>query len=93
MNKSTNKKKNSNNDKNNKTMPPPPSRTPQAQSFLRKYDKFTAVMVVMACGMYGAEYYVSNYGKNTKLENADENTNNTKNKGGKKIDERETTQR
>ena len=93
MNKSTKKKKNSNNDKNNKTMPPPPSRTPQAQSFLRKYDKFTAVMVVMACGMYGAEYYVSNYGKNTKLENADENTNNTKNKGGKKIDERETTQR
>ena len=70
-------------------MPPPPSRTPQAQSFLRKYDKFTAVMVVMACGMYGAEYYVSNYGKNT-LENADENTNNTKNKGGKKIDERDT---
>ena len=53
-------------------MPPPPSRTPQAQSFLRKYDKFTAVMVVMACGMYGAEYYVSNYGKNTKLENAEE---------------------
>lgn len=92
MNNSTKKKKNSNNDKNNKTMPPPPSRTPQAQSFLRKYDKFTAVMVVMACGMYGAEYYVSNYGKNTKLENADENTN-TKNKGGKKIDERETTQR
>jgi len=39
---------------------------------LRKYDKFTAVMVVMACGMYGAEYYVSNYGKNTKLENAEE---------------------
>jgi len=38
---------------------------------LRKYDKFTAVMVVMACGMYGAEYYVSNYGKNT-LENAEE---------------------
>jgi len=31
---------------------------------------------------------VSNYGKNTKLENADENTN-TKNKGGKKI-ERDT---
>jgi hypothetical protein len=53
-------------------MPPPPNRTPQAQSFLRKYDKFTAVMVVMACGMYGAEYYVSNYGKNTKLENAEE---------------------
>lgn len=73
MNNSTKKKKkNSNNDKNNKTMPPPPSRTPQAQSFLRKYDKFTAVMVVMACGMYGAEYYVSNYGKNTKLENAEE---------------------
>jgi hypothetical protein len=71
MNNSTKKKKNSNNDKNNKTMPPPPSRTPQAQSFLRKYDKFTAVMVVMACGMYGAEYYVSNYGKNT-LENAEE---------------------
>ena len=91
MNNSTKKKKNSNNNNNkNKTMPPPPSRTPQAQSFLRKYDKFTAVMVVMACGMYGAEYYVSNYGKNT-LENADENTY-TKNKGGKKI-ERDTTQR
>ena len=71
-NSSHTKKKNSNNDKNNKTMPPPPSRTPQAQSFLRKYDKFTAVMVVMACGMYGSEYYVSNYGKNTKLENAEE---------------------
>ena len=77
MNKSSHtQKKNSNNNNNNnnknKTMPPPPSRTPQAQSFLRKYDKFTAVMVVMACGMYGAEYYVSNYGKNTKLENAEE---------------------
>ena len=70
MNNSTKKKKNSNNNKN-KTMPPPPNRTPQAASFLRKYDKFTAVMVVMACGMYGAEYYVSNYGKNT-LENAEE---------------------
>jgi len=81
------KKKRINN--NNKTMPPPTNRTPQAQSFLRKYDKFTALMVVMACGMYGAEYYVSNYGKNnTKMENADENTN-TKNKGGKKI-ERDT---
>ena len=87
-NSSHTQKKNSNNDKNNKTMPPPPSRTPQAQSFLRKYDKFTAVMVVMACGMYGAEYYVSNYGKNTQMENAVENTN-TKNKGGKKI-ERDT---
>ena len=89
-NSSHTKKKNSNNDKNNKTMPPPPSRTPQAQSFLRKYDKFTALMVVMACGMYGAEYYVSNLGKN-KLENSDaDETTNTKNKGGKKIVERDT---
>ena len=41
-------------------MPPPTKRTPEMQNFLRKYDKFTAVMVVVAAGMYGAEYYVSN---------------------------------
>ena len=41
-------------------MPQPTKRTPEMQNFLRKYDKFTAVMVVVAAGMYGAEYYVSN---------------------------------
>jgi len=86
MNNSTKKKKNSNNDKNNKTMPPPPSRTPQAQSFLRKYDKFTAVMVVMRVECTGRSITCPITGKT-------QNWKMLKNKGGKKIDERETTQR
>jgi hypothetical protein len=49
----------------NSNMPPPTNRTPQAQNFMRKYDKFTFLMVCLACGAYGAEYYLSNVaGKN-----------------------------
>ena len=44
-------------------MAPPTNRTPAAQNFLRKYDRLSAAIFVIAGSMYAAEYYINTISK------------------------------